>query len=239
MSSEVLRGFTEQDAARIESHLDYLVPHLEPDRFTVVGGIAVRYRAQESGLSFPPRQFNDLDIVADNFSVVSPSITNDFLTYHVHQDGDSFFFAFVDPRTRTKVDIFDSTFPVREANYVKIGKNSLKVITAENQLVTLIPTVLLASNDLKRDPKLVDEINLLASISDMRRAQELWEQSGGEGLIQDGIQRVNDFMKENPQFFQEKPYHKPGPYECSSCVDLPEFPIVPMEQVYEVLGYVE
>lgn len=64
MERGLIRGFSESETQRIQRHLEKLFPHLEQGRFTIVGGLAIRYHLIERGINYPNRPFNDLDIIA-------------------------------------------------------------------------------------------------------------------------------------------------------------------------------
>lgn len=83
--NDLTKGFSEVESIKVEKHLSKLIPHLTPNKFVIVGGLAIRYHLQKAGIPYPDRPFNDLDIIVENIDVVHPDITKDFLTYHFHQ----------------------------------------------------------------------------------------------------------------------------------------------------------
>ena len=63
MTNDLVVGFTQSEKERIEKHLLRLIPHLIKDEFILVGGIIIRYYLTKKNIDYPPRPFNDLDIL--------------------------------------------------------------------------------------------------------------------------------------------------------------------------------
>ena len=72
-------GFSEYDKKRINNCLAKIFSHLNMNKSSVVGGLAIRCHLGNFGLDYPVRKFNDLDLMVEEASVVRPSITKDFL----------------------------------------------------------------------------------------------------------------------------------------------------------------
>lgn len=235
-------AFSESESERIDRHLSKLVKHLTTDRFVIVGGLAIRYHLQQAGIAYPPRQFNDLDIIAESLDVVHPDIKDDFLVYHFHQAEDSFYFALVDEETRTKVDIFDWEKPPDKVVEVPFNNTTIKVVSVEDQLAQTVYDIQRISEETKVDPKQFLDAQLLSGIVDMKRADELWKKRRNTEYpksISDAIQRAESIRQEHPQWIQKNPFRKPQPYDCPGCVKSTKFPLDSMDKIYRVLGYIE
>lgn len=240
--NDLTKGFSEVESIKVEKHLSKLIPHLTPNKFVIVGGLAIRYHLQKAGISYPERPFNDLDIIAENIDVVHTSIINDFLTYHFHQSGKSFYFAFVDEETSTKVDIFDYEKPPDKVIEVQFNGHTIKVQSVEDQLAKTVFDIQRISAKAKVDPKQFSDARLLAQIADMQRVNVLWKKIRNPEhpeSIKDAIQRAELIQQEHPQWVKQGPFKKEGPYICSECVSSSEFPIIPMDKINYLLGYVE
>src|SRR5260370_40796041 len=112
-------GFPESDAKKVDIFLQRLIPHLIDNEYLVVGGLAIRYQLYKHGVVYPIRDFNDLDLKANSINTVKPSVTQDFLIYHYHPEKNgSFFIVLIDPVTKIKVDIFDTT--IKKEDYEKV-----------------------------------------------------------------------------------------------------------------------
>ena len=244
MSTEnkLIRGFTEPESERIGTSLSKLVEHLTPDRFVIVGGLAIRYHLQQAEIPYPPRPFNDLDILAESFDVVHPDIKNDFLVYHVHQRKDSFYFAFVDEESRTKVDIFDYEKPPGRTLEIPIGNGTVRIVSVEDQLSTTVYDLQRISEKAKVDPKQFLDATLLSQIADMEVADTEWKRrrtrEHPESIV-DAIQRAEEIRREHPEWTQQSPFKKPKPYQCPDCIQSEQFPLDSMGKIYEILGIVE
>jgi len=159
--SKLIRGFTEDESLRIEDHLSKLIPHLTPERYVIVGGLAIRYHLQNAGIAYPQRPFNDLDIIAEDLSVIHSSISKDFMIYHFHQKDDFFYFSLADGKTRTKTDIFDYENAPEETIMVPFGNQKIKIVSIEDQLAQTVYDIQRISQETRVDPKQFLDANLL------------------------------------------------------------------------------
>lgn len=242
LESELTKGFSEEDSKRIEKHLSKLIPYLTPNKFVIVGGLAIRYHLQKAGIPYPQRPFNDLDIIAENLDVVHPDIKNDFLVYHFHQKGDSFYFALVDEETKTKADIFDYENPPDKVIEVPFENGSVKIASIENQLVKTVYDLQRISDEFKVDPKQFLDSKLLSQIADIARADKLWKRIRRKEhpeSITDAIKEAESIQQKHPEWVKKSPFRKPSPYHCPDCVKSEKFPLDSMDRIYKVLGYIE
>lgn len=240
--SELIKGFSEDESKRVEKHLSKLLPHLTPNQFVIVGGLAIRYHLQQAGVAYPPRPFNDLDIIAENINVVHPDIVKDFLIYHFHQKDDLFYFALVDEETKTKVDIFGYEKPPDKVIEIPFNNELVKVISIEDQLAETVYDIQRIAEKAKVDPKQFLDAKLLSQIADMNRADELWKKRRNPEhpeSISDAIKSAEAIKKEHPEWVKKSPFKKQNPYNCLECVKSEEFPLDSMDKIYKVLGYIE
>lgn len=238
---ELISGFSKSESERIDLHLSKLLPHLTPNRFVIVGGLAIRHHLQQAGIAYPPRPFNDLDIIAEDIDVVNPNIKSDFLVYHFHNKGNFFYFAFIDKESNTKVDIFDYETAPDEVVEVSFKDTIVKIVGVEDQLAKTVYDIQRISEEAKVDPKQFLDAQLLSQIADMEKADELWKKRRKEypESISDAIQRAESIKQAHPEWIQESPFKKSNPYKCPDCVESENFPLDSMDRIYKVLGYVE
>lgn len=241
---EFLMGFSKKDRRKIITHLKRLLSHLDLKRIVFVGGLVVRYHITQAGISYPLRPMNDLDILAEDIGVVSPEVKDEFLVYHHHPPNKkgNFYLVLVDPRSKTKIDIFDYSLAPEEVQEVPFEKYLLRVISAEDQLVKTIFDIQRISENAKVDPKQFCDARLLLQIVDVSKADMFWKRKKFQGLpnsLIDAFQRAEAIAKQHPEWLQEKPFRKIKPYRCPECVSTQELPITPMEEIYKILGYIE
>lgn len=237
---DLVIGFSDDERKRTTANLERLLPHLKPDQFVIVGGLAIRYHLITHGISYPRRPFNDLDIIVKNKKVVSLAVAKDFLIYHYHPK--DYFLALVDPKSKTKVDIF-SYYPVPHRTIkAKFGMREVDIVSIEDQLVKTVFDIQRISEKAKVDPKQFLDTRLLMEIADMELVDRLWRANNFKKwpkTIQKAIDRAEKIAKNDPEWLQEKPFVRVKPFVCPQCQSIKDFRIVPMDEIYKILGYVE
>lgn len=241
--NELINGFTKIDSKRIGGHLRTLLPHLKPNKFVIVGGLAIRYHLAQNDINYPRKLFNDLDIIAEHPSVVLPTVTSDFFISHYHRNNEnSFYIVLIDPKTKTKVDIFDYEMAPEQTINVDFDGQSLKLVSIEDQLVKTVFDIQRISSQSHVDPKQFLDTRLLMQIADMKRANLIWQRRNFKmypRYIVEAIEKAQKIAEDHPEWIQEKPFYKPKPYKCNECINLPQFPLTPMEKIYKIMGYIE
>lgn len=236
-------GFSEYDKKRVNNCLAKIFPHLNMDKSVVVGGLAIRYHLVNSGLDYPSKKFNDLDLMVEEASVVKLSITKDFLIYHYHpQKGNNFYIVVVDPVNKIKVDIFDYDPPPENLKKVRFDLFKVKIRGIEDQLVKTVFDIQRISEKFKVDPKQFMNTKLLIQIANFKKADLMWKKRryiNYPNSIKDAIDRAFLIAKQHPDWVSEKPFRKPKPYHCLECKSTKNFPITQMSEIYKILGYVE
>ncbi len=214
----------------------------EEDKFVLVGGLAIRYHLAKHSLRLPEANLNDLDIMVESLDVVSPDVTKDFLVYHFHHEGTKFYWALVDPITKLKIDIFDYNFAPQEVVQVQLDGHTLKMRSAEDQLVKTIVDVLRISEEAKVDPKQFRDAEALLKIADLEKLERFWQLKNLTDYPASAVEaweKAQRVAQEHPEWLKVSPFRKEAPYVCTLCVKSKDFPITPMGRIYQVLGYVE
>ncbi len=241
--NQLINGFSKRESKKIELHLKKLLPYLDSRNFVIVGGLAIRYYVAKAGLQYPSRPFNDLDIIAKDINILSPEVKKDFIISHYHpKKNTSFYIVLIDPISKTKIDIFDYNFPPEETISVKFGSYLLKIQSIEDQLVKTVFDLQRISPEKLVDPKQFFDARLLMKIADMKKADIFWKKKKFKDYpnpIVEAFQRAEKISQEQPKLLKEKPFRKQASYECPDCVSTPDFPITPMDKIYQLLGYVE
>lgn len=203
----LIDGFHSPESEKVDYFLRKLIPHLVAEKYLVVGGLAIRYLLFMRGIDYPTRDFNDLDIKLFSGDVLSPSISKDFLIYHYHPTkNNSFFFALIDPKTKIKVDLFDSTIKYERFTKVPFHRRALGVVGVEDQLVKTVFDIQRISNEQKVDPKQFIYTSLLRDIADLKLADKIWKQRKYENYppsLELAIERAEKVAKEHPGWVKE------------------------------------
>lgn len=237
---ELRLGFGEEENKKATEHLERLLTYIHPEDLVIVGGLAIMHHFLSHGIEVSPRPFNDLDVMVSDVGKIDRSISHDFLVAHYHPK--DHYLALVDRQSKTKVDVFDFNPAPNETITVIFNGKNIKMRSVEDQLVKTVLDIQRISEQLKVDPKQVSDAQKLTGIADMEKANRFWQSAEFEHsnlTIEEALKRAVDISKEHPDWLQEKPFHKPGSYECTSCASEDGFTITPMNEVYEVLGYVE
>lgn len=246
MSKEFLfAGYSIEDQRRAETTLDKLVPNMTGPNWWLVGGLAIRHHLAKNQRELPQRGLNDIDIVATSPDDISPDIADSFLIHHSHPlkpDG-HFRFVLADPETRIKVDVFPrnpKNPTLDRVEYVEYkGMQLLPLQTAEDQLAkTVLDLVMMWGRPV--DPKQLDDAARLLRVVDTRKTNEIYRDlQDRHTTVEEALDHVHARRASNPETFAAKPWQSEETYDCDQCVDDPRFPVSSMEEVVDVLGYVE
>ncbi|QQG44822.1 MAG: hypothetical protein HYW86_02830 [Candidatus Roizmanbacteria bacterium] len=248
--AEIGIGLLNTERKRMSAFLRKFIPHVKPNKLVACGGLATRYHLQTHGITFPQRPFNDLDLLIKAADDILPSITSDFMLYHYHPAGVDdpiektyFFYAFIDPETKIKADVFPYRWssPKRFIQATFKGK-LLPIVGAEDQLIQCLYDVSRISETMKVDPKQLQDVHSLLQITDTSLAEQIWRSNSHPlypKTLHEALLRADSIVKEHPDWWKEKPYRKPKPYQCQNCQARPVFAITDMTKIYEILGYVE
>lgn len=240
--ADLLGGLDDEVRRKAETHLTRLVPHLKPDRFAVVGGLAVNFLAVLGGVAFRRGEFNDLDLVITEAGAVLPTIVNDFMIAHHHFDENDKsleYFALVDRESRTKSDIFPNFPPRKSFVRAKVGDFSINVSTAEDQLVKTVQDLQNFSERRPADSKFYSHLKLLREIADFNKASGIWEELAKKDYprtLKEAIDGADRKAEEHPDWLRDSSFKKLKPDKCEECVVTIDYPLTPLEEVYKVLG---
>lgn len=145
-----------------------ILPHLHPRAAALTGGLAIHLHLTRAGLRSTRRAIPDIDLVASDPDVVSPSVTDDFLVnhYHLPQRGYSkFFIQLVDPVTRVRVDVFpDVGNLLATATTVMLGGVPLLMVEAGGILAHKLHAIAAASVQSPVDEKHLRDVAALARL---------------------------------------------------------------------------
>ena len=240
MTNDLVVGFTQSEKERIEKHLLRLIPHLIKDEFILVGGIIIRYYLTKKNIDYPPRPFNDLDILIKYETSIKKSITKDFLIAHYHpKEGRAPYMALIDPITKVKDDFFDYEFAPNKINKIRFDKYLLNIQSVEDQLIKTVFDTQRISEKSKVDPNQFSDTKLLMQISNISLASQYWDKKCRlkyNFSLKDAINRAELITRDHPEWLREHPFDQPKPYTCKECKDNKNFPITPMKEIYKILG---
>ncbi len=233
-------GYSQEETARIIQFLRLLMPYFKDGSYQVVGGLAIRWHLSQSGIELPARPLNDIDIIINALSDVNPDITSNFMIAHLHVDNDShadFYLVPVDSRTRLKADIFCNDFPASAPKIGRIGDLEVPFSGLERQFVKIVEDIQKPLRGQAVDPKQMSDAALLRPLVDWQVAEKLWlQRHPHDGSLEIAIAAAKQGVIDHPELSRSKPHRKPRPYVCQECVHTSEYPITPMDRVFEGLG---
>jgi hypothetical protein len=247
-------GLKNEDKVKIT--LLKLLTHIDTNNVILCGGLAIRYHLKKNNIDFNyDRDFNDLDLLLKDISDLTPSVAKDFMVYHYHdysdkkpKNSDDFFIALVDKESKIKVDIFSyNPYTPFDPNEIEFEGFKLKIRNPEDQLATQVLESAGTLEGSKIDPRWIENIEGLFKISDIEKADKYFHDKNsyngmGENPFTESIlevyEKIKKHLSEKPELLVSKPCRR-NPYTCELCEDRNGFTVVPMDQVYNVLGYAE
>lgn len=193
---------------------------------------------------------SDIDIMVPEKEVVKPSVSRDFLIVHYHVydnekmakrlDADRFYFVLAEPKVGIKVDIFDeANFPAVNPITVPFRGRLLKIRNVEDQLVVKAIEACRPLINVKTDLRHFETIALLSKIADMDLAEKYWRMKKVNPFPETlavSLERTKDVIRIRPELVYDGAKKIRKAYRCPYCINLPDFPITPMEEAYKVLG---
>ncbi len=243
-------GLEQSDRERVEIFLTKFLRHIDPAKIAICGGLASRVHFAQHGIPFRKGSLNDIDLLTEQPDDVRPTVTSDFMLYHYHPPGvddpvetSYFFYAFVDPESRLKADVFPYRWSAPERFIEATFKGQpIQVVSIEDQMIQCLYDVSRISEELKVDPKQLEDVHMFMQIADMELTEQIWGQNSHLSYpktFNEALERADKLRVEKPDWWQAQPYRKPKPYKCSHCQQRPDYPISDMAAIYKVLGYVE
>jgi len=205
---------------RLDACLRRLSRHVDLGKTALTGSMAIELHLAAFGLPRGCRHAEDLDFVACGRSVVSPTVSADFLVSHFHvpHPGYSkFLVQLVDPDSRVRVDIFPGPKEVIErARSCAVCGVRVRVLEAHALLEHKLEMLARATEERPVDEKHQRDAVLLGQLC-------------GQPMIPLPASRL---CKEE--------YSRDPSARCARCVASidPAFPLAPKEQILDVLGYV-
>ncbi len=235
---------TKEDGVKCHGSLLKLTPHLEGP-VVVTGGIAVGWHLLNSGVQREKKHLNDIDIVVQGTSGLRASLTHDFLVRHFHpfRGKGKILIMLVDKEHRTRIDVFT---PVTDSALERLtaapnGVTPLRFISAEDLLVKLLSILLAVTEGKPVEPKYVAHFNSLSMVADRRAAGEIWREYRKEGRpldFREAAEAVGRSIALNPALLQAGRYSRDLDQACPWCRESGLFPLAPLPEIYEILGYV-
>ncbi len=239
-----------KDRERVTIFLKKFLHHVDNTKLVICGGLATRFHLIQHGIDFPKRQFNDLDLLIQSINDIRPSIISDFMLYHYHPPGRDdpvettyFFYAFVDPVSRMKTDVFPYRWSAPERFIqAKFQDKPIKVVGIEDQLIQCLYDVSRISDKQKVDPKQLKDVHILMQIADVKLAEKIWKQNNHPlypPTLTKAIEKADLLTITHPEWWQAKPYRQQKPYHCPNCQSRSDYPITNIHRIYQILGYIE
>lgn len=241
--TQLILGFTEPENQKAVNVLQRLLPHFSQDNLTIVGGLAIRHHLLSRDIGYPSRPLNDLDLKIKNSTEMKASIADEFLIYHYHPPRDNnFYIVLVDPQTITKIDVFDYDQPPIDPVRVEVAGFRVFMRSVEDQFTKTVFDLMRITERHRTDPKQFLDARLLMQIVNLEKAQQIWAERYSSKYpisITDAIEKAEEGRLNYPDRVFEHPYRRSKPYNCADCEEISDFPITPMDRIYNILGYVD
>ncbi len=252
----LIESFGKPNEEKVKNTLLKLLPHVNTNNVILCGGLAVRYHLKKNNIDFDyDRELDNLDLMLKEVSDLKPSVAKDFMIYHYHDYSDKkpehlddFFFDLVDEDQKITVRLFSNNpYVPFDLEEIEFEGFKLKIRNSEDQLATQVLESAVTLEGGTITPRWIENIEALLKISDIEKADKYFHNKHfyngrGENPFKEGIlevfEKIKEHVSEKPELLVPKPCRR-DPYKCDLCENRNGFTVLPMEQVYKVLGYTE
>jgi hypothetical protein len=237
--------FTTQDESyRCQHALTKFAPQMgEP--FLVTGGLAIQWHLLRHGVPIKRRPFNDIDIVINDPSRLSLSLTQQFSVAHYHpsRGRGKILMQLADEESRSRIDLLtSSSLSITDRSYpVTIAGKSCGIVAAEDIMARLLCVLFQVVDDKPVDPKYHEAFKRLANITDMEGVAALWREYRDDWHPEDAYEaaaRVHQTVEANTHLFQPDVYSQAIDRACQWCHDSETYPLAPASKIHEIWGHV-
>lgn len=244
--TDLFTGLLPKNAEALRGFVSELLPYLSD--IAVTGNLAVRYNVREGGGRIEDRHQDGVSLTVAGSESVSPLLAQetDFLIAHRHPDASprGFSMTLVEPITALKATITAVRARHRIAKMVPISQiKAVPLISATDQLADTVFDMQDVLRGEKISPLLLIDAVALQKVADPEDAALAWRRlkpTGGPPLDK-AFQHVRRAIDETPTLISvtTHPERRQDPYICPHCDWTREFPIAPMDDIKDLLGYVE
>jgi hypothetical protein len=211
----------------------------------VTGSFAVEWNIGKAGGRVVPRRLNDIDLVVEDASAISPAISGKFLVHHFHptREKGNVLMQLVDPETATRVDIFSarSASVTERSHQARSGGVDVLVLSAEDLAARLLAIVVIVLDGRTVDPKYFESFSRLLEVVDRNAVSRLWQEyrwGNYAGAFLPTAEKVMRRLHDHPELLKPIEYPKDVDAACGWCVETEDFPIADRREVFRLLGYV-
>ena len=235
--------FNAGDVKKCQSVLEKVVSHIQQPVLT--GSLALNCHLAIRNLLVEKTSFNDLDLVVLQEAELTSSITKDFWVAHYHpgQKRGRILLQLVEKSTLLRVDIFttfSASFKNRLVN-VTINNTACRLIATEDLVARLLSILGGVLQDEHIDPKYLQRFYALEPLVNEVIINDVWREYRKGYMPHDYFEAsilIQKNLREHPERLKEPTYNQ-NIYElCTSCQVSEEFPLVPRDKLFEMLGYV-
>lgn len=188
-----------------------------------------------------PRRLNDIDVVVENFHVLSPSLANAFLLNHVHPAA---------AEGQVLLQLIDETHALRIDVFRACGRSLSRAV----ELTSTVPLPVLAVEDLRArataivyghlqrrrllDPKHVSAMRDLAGLGERDALNAAWEEhrQGLSGSFDEAYLEACQLVEDRPELLTPDQYSA-AIEPCDRCRVVGQLRPSDPEKVVAVLGY--
>ena len=232
------------DAERFAKVIEAVCPFVDGSP-VVTGSFAVEWNIREHGGRVCPRSLNDVDLVVDDASAISPGIGGKFLIHHFHptREKGNVLMQLVEPKTRTRVDIFSarSESVVERASRTWYEGTQFAVVSAEDLAARLLAIIAIVLDGRTVDPKYVDSFSRLLEIVDQDAAGTLWHEYRWGNYTDEFLrtaEEVIEHIRRRQDLLKSIEYSQDVDADCEWCVETDEISITDRKEIFRQLEYV-
>ena len=237
--------YSSDDAGRFVDVVTLLRAHLRQPPI-ITGSFGAECQILATGGEAKQRHLNDIDLVAaDGIADILPSLSDEFLIHHFHptREQGNVLMQVVEPRSRTRVDIFSPRSPsiVERASKVTFGDVDCLTVSAADLAARLLAIVVIVLDGKSVDPKYFASFERLMKVVDMPLVSQLWHEyrwGSYTGELRETAAEVRRVLNLDSGLLKKTEYSQDLESVCEWCVASDEFPLAGNRKIFEILGHV-
>lgn len=232
-----------EDAVRCQNSLLKLNRHLT-EQIIITGSLASSSNLLENNRQTKIK-LNDIDIIVKDLSVFLPSLNNNFLVRHFHptREKGKILLMLVDEENKLKICCFtpQTANLTKRLSAIEINGLSCKIVSVEDILAKLLGVIYQIIRDESVEEKYFNHFKRLLAIADLDEAKKVWREYRKETQqfeFEEAVEIIQQKIVADPNLLQPFIYSQNINEKCQWCVKSELFPLAPLTDIYEILGYV-
>ncbi len=232
-----------EDAVRCQSSLLKLHRHLTKE-IIITGSLATGCHLLGNNRQIK-NKLNDIDIVVNDLSALLPSLSNDFLIRHFHPDREKgkILMMLVDKENKLRIDIFtpQTANLSKRSSFIEIVEMCWKIVSVEDLLGKLLGVIYQIIRSEIVEKKYFDHFKQLLPLADLNKAEKVWREYRMANQVfefEEALEIIEQRVNADPNLLQSYIYSQDINEKCPWCVKSDFFPLAPLSEIYDILGYV-